>query len=113
MPLFTDKRSVAANATVTNVLSGSQYEFLPFASLVEIGLAAESAGILTTVSSGSDILQEEGPVPVLAAGAFPKYPDEFHLSDEAAPGDRLKVSLRNTTGGAVNIITVVKLTPMA
>lgn len=113
MPLYTNKQSVAANATVTNVLAGSQYEFLPFAALVEIGLAADASGVLTTVSSGSDILQEEGPVPVLAAGVFPKYPDEFHLSDEAAPGDRLKVAIRNTTGGAVNVITVIKLTPMA
>ncbi len=109
MPVITDRRSVAANASVANVLSGSQYEFLPFDAVVEFGLVASAVGMNATVTSGTDILQQDQEIS--AANRLPIYPDDFVLTDVAAAGERLVVGLRNTTAAAITTFVVVKITP--
>jgi len=111
MPTITVRTALAASATATP-LSGSQYEFLPFPARVEIGIAADATGVLATVSSGPDILQEEGPTSVKTINIPPVYPDDFTLEDEAAAGDRLKVGLRDTSGAARVVMTTVRITPL-
>jgi len=111
MPIINVRNSVATGASV-NPLSGSQYEYLPFNALVEIGVTANVNLVLATVSSGSDILMEEGPVTLGTADVFPKYPDEYTLQDVAAAGDRLKVNIRNTNAGTAVIMTSVRITPI-
>ena len=90
-------------------MSGSQYEYLPFPAAIEIGIIADATGVLATVSSGSDVLQEEGPVQIGTINVQPKYPDDFFLTDLAAAGDRLKVQLRDTSGVARVVMTVIKI----
>jgi len=109
MPLIPIRTVLAANGTA-NPLSGSQYEYIPFPSLVEVGILADSTGVLATVSSGPDILQEEGPVQIGTINMQPKYPDDFYLRDEAAPGDRLKIALRDTSGAQRIVMCIVRLT---
>lgn len=111
MPIINVTSSIAAGASA-NPLSGSQYEYLPFNALVEVGITSNVNAVLATVSSGSDILQEEAPVTVGTADVFPKYPDEYTLQDVAAAGDRLKVSLRNTNAGTATVMTSVRITPI-
>jgi hypothetical protein len=110
MPVITDRRSVAANAVVANVLSGSQYEFLPFDAVVEFGLTASAVALNATVTTGTDILMQDQEVS--AQNRLPVYPDDFILSDVAAGGERLVVALRNTTGAAITAFTAVKITPV-
>ncbi len=110
MPTMVDRRSVGANAKVDNVLSGKVYEFLPFDAVVEFGLAASAVGLNVTAISGSDVLQDDQEIS--AANRLPIYPDDFLLNDVAAAGERLVVSLRNTTAAAITAFTVVKLTPL-
>jgi len=109
MPTIKVQNSVAANATVDNVLSGNQYEFLPWAALLEFGIVAAAAGVVMDIYSGSDTLIESGVVS--QANRSPIYPDDFDLTDVAAAGERIKVRLRNTTGAAIVVNTTVKLTP--
>jgi hypothetical protein len=109
MPIINVKTALGANGTA-NPLSGSQYEYLPFPAQVEIAVVADLTGVLATVSSGSDVLQEEGFVPFKTG--TPTYPDDYLLTDLAAAGDRLKVALRETTGVAKTVYTSVKLTPL-
>ena len=112
MPQFTFTASLAAGATATP-LTGWQYEYLPFPALVEVGLNATAAGLVGTVSSGSDVLQEESPIQAGGtAGVIPSPLNTPYLSDYAAAGDRLKVNIRNTTGGAVTYNGIVKVTPV-
>lgn len=111
MPVIIQRVALGANGTALP-LAGSQYEYLPFAALVEIGLSADATGVLASVSSGPDILQEEGPVQVGTINVQPKYPDDFHLSDEAAPGDRLKIALRDTSGTARTVMVVARINPL-
>ena len=112
MPLISDTRSIAANATVDNVLAGSQFEFLPFDAMLQFGLVGGGAlgAILADVYSGQDVLMESSPISV--QNRFPVFPEDFTLDDVAAAGERIKVRLRNTTGAAVVVNTAVKITPI-
>lgn len=111
MPLLKIRTVLGANGTA-NPLAGSQYEYLPMPAFIEIGVAADATGVLATVSSGPDILMEEGPVNIKTINVAPIYPDDFDLSDEAAGGDRLKVALRDTSGAQRIVMTSVRITPM-
>jgi hypothetical protein len=110
MPLIVVRTALAASGTATP-LSGNQYEYVPFAGLLEAGVQTDSTGVLMTFYSGSDVLMEEGPVQVGTINAVPKYPDDFYLRDEVLPGDRLSLRLRDTSGAARVVMTAVRLTP--
>lgn len=111
MPVMVVTTSVPANGQATPLV-GQQYEFLGFPAAVAFAIVADAVGIVSTVFSGSDLLQQEGPAVIRAAGALPVNPDDFYLTDVAAPGDRLSVQLRNTTGAAISARTVVQITPI-
>lgn len=109
MPVIQRELSVAAGATVDNLISGSAFEFLRQPSLVSIGLTAAAPGAFATIQSGGDIVAEEFTPYVQTR--FPIIPDEFAYSDYGAPGDRLVIRLRNPTGGAIIFRTIVQVTP--
>jgi hypothetical protein len=111
MPIINVRNSIATGASA-QPLAGSQYEYLPFNAMVEVGITSSVNLVLATVSSGSDILQEESNVTLGTADVFPRYPDEYTLQDVAAAGDRLKVNLRNTNAGAAVVMTSVRITPI-
>jgi len=110
--VLTIQRTNVAAGAVAVPLSGSQVEVLPMNAQVEIAILCTAVGIVASVTSGTDILMEEGPVFVKAAGVPPAYPDDFTLSDVAAQGERLSIRLRNTTAGALDVITAVKTTAL-
>jgi hypothetical protein len=112
MPTMVISTSVPANGTAFP-MANTQWEYMPYPADIEIGFKADATGLLCTVVSGPDLLQEEGPVTFSAtANLLPIYPDDFHLEDEVAQHDRLKIQLRNTTGGAIVVRTVIKINPM-
>ena len=112
MPLISDTRSVGANATIDNVLAGSQFEFLPFDAQLDFGIVGAGAlgAILVDVYSGQDVLMESGAISIL--DRFPVFPDDYSLTDVAGAGERIKVRLRNTTGAAIIVSTAVRVTPI-
>lgn len=111
MPVITKVTTVAANSSATPLV-GDQYEFMSWPAHVEYGIVADATGVVATVYSGSDLLQQEGPVVIRAAGAFPIADQDFYLTDVANAGDRLSVQLRNTTGAGIAVRTVVRITPL-
>jgi len=112
MPVIPIRRVLLANESVPNLIAGSVYEYLPFPAYVEIGILADATGVLASISSGPDILQEEGPVQIGTINTSPKYPDDFYLTDNAAPGDRLVVKVRDTSGVARVVMCQVRITPL-
>lgn len=112
MPTISQRVPIAIGATVLNVLAGSQYELAPFDGTIEVGLMADKNLVTCAVFSGPDVLAEPGtPVPFAAAEAMPKYPDDFHLEDEVAQGDRLKIMLVNGNAAATVVNVVLRITP--
>lgn len=110
MPVIQNSVSVAANATNDNVLQGSQFEFLPYNAFLEFGLVASATGLVADVYSGSDTVAES--FALSTQNRFPVYPDDFPLNDVAAGGERIKVRIRNTTGGALTAFYSVRITPV-
>lgn len=112
MAKLTFNQSVAAGATY-EPLSGWQYEYAPFGGALKINFDAAAVGVVVTVTSGSDTLQERSPCPAGGtAGVMPSDFDQEPLTDEVAAGDRMKILFENTTGGAVNVQGYAMYTPL-
>ncbi len=111
MPNLTWTQSVAAGATF-EPLTGWQYEYSPWGGHIEIVHDATDVGIVSTISSGSDTLQERSPLSAGgAAGVLPSALDQLPVSDDIAAGDRIKIFYENTTGGAVTCNGTIVLQP--
>jgi len=125
MPTIRVRNTSGAGATTVFPLQGNQYEYLPFNARVEFAIVGQDGatadiidGVTATVYSGSDILQQRGPITdksaVTAQSKNAVYPDDFLLDDVAAAGERLSVELNipaDTTFDS-RIDTVVKITPL-
>lgn len=109
MPLVQNTASIAAGATLENVMDGSQFEFLPWNALLEFGLQASAAGLVCDVYSGQDVLAENMALPL--QNRYPIYPDDFTLNDVAAGGERVKVRVRNPTAGPLVVFWGIRITP--
>jgi hypothetical protein len=102
---------VGASATVDNAISGSAFEIAVRPVLVSIGLTQSATGLVMTITSGSDLILEEAPVPIKAT--YPIIPDEFFFSDVMMPSERLVIRIRNTTAGALTLRLVVQVNALA
>ena len=125
MPTIRVRNIASAGATTVFPLQGNQYEYLPFNARVEFAIVGHdgvTGGVVTsaraTVFSGSDILQQQGPITdksaVTAQSQDAVYPDDFLLDDVAAAGERLSVQLDIPADATFDAIfdTVVKITPL-
>lgn len=113
MPVIQGSASVAAASVNDNVLTGSQFEFLPYNAALEFGLNGDANGadLRVDVYSGADVLMEGAPMS--AQNRIPVYPDDYQLTDVAAAGERIKVRVRNTNAGAARtIFFAVRITPI-
>lgn len=113
MPLIQGSASIPASGVNDNVLAGSQYEYLPFNAMLEIGLNGDTNGadLRVDVFSGSDVLLENAPMSV--QNRVPVYPDDFSLVDAAAAGERVKIRVRNTSAAGARVIFFsVRIAPL-
>ena len=114
MPLIQSTASVATNAVIDNIFTGSQWEFLPYNAFLEFGFTADATNgddLRLDVYSGTDILAESLTPSLLAR--TPVYPDDFCLNDAAVAGERVKVRARNiAAGGTATLFYALKITPI-
>lgn len=113
MPVIQGSVSVAASSVNDNVLTGSQFEFLPYDAALEFGLVgdANAADLRLDVYSGQDTLAEN--MQPSAQNRMPIYPDDFTLTDAAGGGERIKVRVRNTSAaGARSLNFAIRITPL-
>lgn len=103
----------AADGSTTNPLQGSQYEYLPFNAFVEFAIYADTGDVFTVSAfSGTDVLMQGAPMPILATATPIIYPDHYYLNDVALAGERLGVQATNSTGGVASFRTSVRITPV-
>jgi hypothetical protein len=110
MPSFVWSSAIAAGATF-NPLDGWNYEFVPRPGVVKYLHRATAVGLVATITSGSDQLLQEAPVP--AGGTAGQTPSEFAVApiiDAVQAGDRQAVRYRNPTGGAITIDGIIDYT---
>jgi hypothetical protein len=111
MPMMQGTTSIAGLTVNDNILSGSQWEFLPYNARLEFGLVgdANAADLRVDVYSGQDVILENAPPS--AQNRIPIYPDDFTLTDFAAAGERLKIRVRNTNAAARSINFCIRISP--
>jgi len=107
MPVIIRETSIAATTTVDNLFSGSAFEFARRPQLVSLGVTGSATGLQITFTSGADVVLEESP-PIVKT-TMPVIPDDFVISDVAAPGDRYVLRVRNTTGGALTCRAILQI----
>lgn len=98
---------IAANATNPNLLTGQLFEFIQTGSLVKFYLNSSAAGLLVSIICGSESLMQEGGIRF--TNTFPSTQDDQIVTSYARPGDRVLVSVRNTTGAAITIFWKVEV----
>lgn len=111
MPVMTDRRSVAANATVDNVLAGKIDEFLREKSIVRLYALAEAVGANVSLIVGNEVIFDDQEIPARAVGTTITVPDDFVVEGAGLAGDRLILRLRNTTGAAIVVRTRLETAP--
>jgi hypothetical protein len=111
MPVIQGKANIAGSGVTDNLLSGSQFEFLPYDAALDFGLVGDTnaADLRVDVYSGQDVLMESAQPS--AQNRIPVYPDDYNLSDVAAAGERIKIRVRNLNAAARDIFYAVRITP--
>ena len=110
MPLIQSSISVGANATIDNLIAGSQFEFLPYDAALQFAINGSGVGLVMDIYSGQDVLAETSAVN--GVNRIPLNPDDFLLSDVAAGGERIKMRVRNTTAGALTCFYALIIQPL-
>lgn len=110
MPMIMVEQSVAAGTTNTNLVSGSAFEFARARQVVSIGIAQSATGAFVGIQAGADVIAEEFSPPILTR--YPIIPDEMYFTDVMEVGDRLRITFRNPTGGALTARLVVQISPL-
>lgn len=111
MPSLIWSQSIQPGATF-RPLDGWQYEYVPAGGQISILHRATDTGVVATITSGSDTLQERSPVPSGGtAGVTPTIFDSPPITDAVAMSDLQKISYENTGGSAVTVDGQIDYTP--
>jgi len=110
MPAIQVEVSVAAAGSNSNIFSGSAFEYARGRTALSCGVVAAATGTFVTLQAGADIILEESAPMVLTT--MPIVPDHMYYNDIMEPFDRLRLSVRNPTGGAVIHRAIALLTPI-
>lgn len=104
--------TLAAGAVNINVLAGSAFEFIRRPGRARFYVVGDAAGAArATIQSGSDVMMEESPVS--RAARVPVIPDDLTAEDVVMPNDRLKLAIRNTGAGPIDVFWRVEVIEVA
>lgn len=114
MAFFTWTQSIAAGASFQPLQASDntwKYQYAPYDAICEIIQNATAIGVVSTISSGSDEIQQESAVSAggtsgVLVGRLTVEPITFKVK----AGDLIVVRLRNTTVGAVIANGTVEMT---
>ena len=96
-----------------NPLTDWQYETPDFDGMVEIFSRATAVGLLVTISSAGDTLQQESPVQAGGtAGTTPSRLNTEPIVGRAARFQKIRIGYRNPTGGTITVDGQIVLTPL-
>lgn len=102
--------SIAANSQNDNVLAGKLHEFLSEDSRIVLAGAASAAGLRASLLVGGESIVQDQELG--AANRFPQLPQDFVAEGAGFTGDRIVLTLRNTTVGALTGQVSVDVIPI-
>lgn len=98
--------SVAAGAT-TDIFADSAFLYPQRRAVVSLGVLASATGAFITVYSGGRLILEES-APKIGT-VMPNTDEDFFYNFVAEAGERLTLSFRNPTGGALTCRAVAQI----
>lgn len=110
MPAIQVEVSVGAAGSNSNIFAGSAFEYARGRQALSLGVVAAATGTFITIQAGADVILEESAPMVLTT--MPIVPDHMYYNDIMEPFDRLRVAVRNPTGGAVIHRAIALMTPI-
>lgn len=112
MPVMTDVQSIPGNTTVQNILAGKLHEFISgmAAARIRIFITSSATGLNASILVGGESFSQDQEVS--GSNRFPIDPDDFTVEAGGFNGDRIVISLRNTTGAAVTARSRVVIDPV-
>lgn len=95
------KRDTSQPANASSAFfTGDPFEIATRPTLCNAGMTAQVTGLLLGITVGSNLIQVESAVDILA-GVFPRIPDEMSVTYVAMQNERQVYQVRNTTGAAI------------
>ena len=102
-----------ADGSTTSPLDTSQWQYMPFNALVHFGIWADTGDTFTlSVYSGSDVLLQASPMPILVVGTAIEFPQHYYLEDVVGAGERLGITALNGTGAVATFRTHLRIFPI-
>lgn len=112
MPSLRFVQAIAVNGTVTNLLNGSKFEFLPVPSMVEVYAVSDVADTNLELTLGNVIEFDQMLVPIFAtASGGPNLQDHRIGGGVGAAGDRV-VLKANAITVVASLRVLVVITPV-
>lgn len=113
MPQLNFSTAMTANQLGLNPISGWQYEYLPWPAQVMLLARATAVGVVATIYSGSETIQERSPVQSGGtAGVTPSELNTPPITWLGAAGDRVKATIDNTTAGTPTVDGIIIVNPL-
>lgn len=112
MGVMQDSTVVALNSRSANVLAGLMEEFVSRPSVVTLLATGSATGLrVTMIAAGAVVVDDQ------AIGLQNRFPfaleDTIHQFGLTGPNDRLVLTFRNPTGGALTAFWRVDVSPVA
>ncbi len=113
MPTISLRTSVPLNASSGNVLAGSPFEFVAKDSII-IVMVTNPGGVVGAINAdfqigGESLTQAAN---VSNRNGFPNPETDVLVKAGAVGGERLFLNYNNTTGAAINVDTMIDITPV-
>lgn len=102
--------SVAANGVSANVLAGLVDEIVTRWAALRLLAAGSATGLQVTLLAGKrSVVNDQA---ISRANRTPVLPDDMIATAVARPGERLILTFRNTTAGALTVDWIVDVEPL-
>lgn len=110
MPAMSGSNSIAANTRSGNILAGEQFEFLVAPSIVRLFSTTPLVGQQFDFNVGGEQVLNASDVP--NAARYPTRDQDLVVEHGGLPGERLFLSINNTTGAAAVSQWIVDVMPI-
>ncbi len=113
MPVLQYSNAMTASQSGLNIISGWQYEYLPWPARVSILLNATTVGVRATIYTGSQTIMQRAQVAGGGtAGVMPTVYNTPSIDFIAAAGDRLIVTCDEVLAGTPTVNAQVVVEPV-
>jgi hypothetical protein len=103
--------SVSANATSSEQVSSSTYQFVPFTGTAFLAARGSATGLNIQLAAAGQTLCNDQAIPYTGTAGAISMVDHQVVDFPVEAGSRIELKFRNTTGGALTVDYILTLEP--